>query len=85
MQVKVVKTVESDQFQFFILGVILFATILVGLENFPNFVAKYHGILHIFDSIIIWIFIGELILKIMAEVHKHWRYLLMVEISLISK
>jgi len=74
MQAAIARTVQSRAFQLFIIGIIVFAGILVGIETFPEVAAKYEGILHIFDRIIIWIFIGELILKIIAEGRQPWKY-----------
>ena len=69
------RLIESDGFRSFITAVIIFAGILVGLETFPDFSEKHSSILRILDSIIIWIFIGEMLLKVAAEGRYPWRYL----------
>jgi voltage-gated sodium channel len=68
------RTVNSQSFQLFIIATIIIAGILVGLETVPEISEKYAGPIYILDRIIIWIFVGELILKLAAHWPKPWRY-----------
>lgn len=66
--------VESNFFNAFIIGVISLAGILVGLETYPGIAEKYHVQLALLDRGILGIFVIEVILKILAEGRKPWRY-----------
>lgn len=68
------KVTTSRLFQFFITAVILLASALVGVETYPEMEKRYHSLLDIFDFIIIAIFSAEILLKIVAEGMKPWRY-----------
>lgn len=68
------KIVRSNSFQGLILAVVLLAGVLVGLETSPNLNRQYHSLFYIFDRLIIWIFIGEFILRVLAEGKTPWRY-----------
>ncbi len=69
------KTVaESSWFQNFVTAVILFAGFLVGCETYPGIVAEYGDIIHILDTIILGIFVVEIVVKMVAEIPKPWRY-----------
>jgi voltage-gated sodium channel len=70
------RTVDSNAFQIFIIAAIIIAGILVGLDTVPEISEKYAGIMYVFDRIIIWIFVGELLLKLVAQWPKPWRYFL---------
>ncbi|MFB2980391.1 ion transporter [Microseira sp. BLCC-F43] len=70
----IVKTVNSTTFQIIIMVAIVMSGVLVGIETYPEFAAKHTPLLKIIDSIIIWIFIGEFLLKITAEYPRWWRY-----------
>ncbi|MAQ17908.1 MAG: potassium transporter [Sandaracinus sp.] len=73
--IKLFKTVaESNLFQNFITGVILFAGALVGLETYPSFHERYEPVLHVLDQVVLWIFVGEIIIKMVAELPRPWRY-----------
>lgn len=65
---------ESAFFQNFITGVILFAGALVGLETYPEVHERYEPVLHVLDQIVLWIFVGEIVVKMIAEVPRVWRY-----------
>jgi voltage-gated sodium channel len=66
--------VEADVFKNFIIGVILVAGLLVGLETNQN-LAKTHGeLLHFFDQIILTIFVLEILIKMTAESPKPWLF-----------
>ncbi len=66
--------VESNWFTSFIIGVIVFAGMLVGVETYPEMVAKHGGILHALDSIILGIFILEIVMKMGSHGRKPWLF-----------
>ena len=68
------KLTESDAFQNFITLVIIFAGVLVGVETYPAVHERFHSILHVLDQLILWTFVGEIILKMVAQGKKPWRY-----------
>ncbi len=68
------KIAESSKFQNFITLVIVFAGILVGAETYPSFHHAYEPILHVLDQLILWIFVGEIVIKTLAEGKRPWRY-----------
>lgn len=65
---------ESSWFQNFIIAVIIAAGVLVGLETYPSFMERYGTIAHALDSIILAIFVVEIVVKMAAEGSKPWRY-----------
>ncbi len=65
---------ESPRFNHFITGVILFTAVLVGLETYPQIMQRYGDLLHLFNNVVLWIFTLEVILRILAEGRKPWRY-----------
>lgn len=65
---------DSTFFHGFIIGVILLAGTLVGIETFKNFASKHHFVLGILDSIVLWIFVLEIFIKVAAEGSKPWNY-----------
>ncbi len=65
---------ESQPFTQFIIAVIIFAGILVGLETYPSIVDEYGTILYTLDSIVLGIFIVEIVLKMGAQGRRPWRY-----------
>ncbi len=74
MQTKIARIVKSNTFEYTILAVIVLAGILVGIQTNPELVAKYGWLLEILDHIVVWIFVAEFILKIIAEAPQSWRY-----------
>ena len=68
------KIAESPKFQNFITLVIIFAGVLVGAETYPSFHHAYEPILHVLDQLILWIFVGEIVVKMVAEGRRPWRY-----------
>jgi len=68
------KITESKSFQRFIIGVIIFAGVLVGAETYKSFAAEHHSLLHILDKIVLWIFVIEIVLKMISEGNKPWNY-----------
>jgi voltage-gated sodium channel len=60
------RIVEAPWFEPFMIGLILFNAILIGLETSPEFMARYDGWLHAGNDIILGVFIVEAALKITA-------------------
>ena len=71
---KLRRLVDSKPFNTFIIAVILFAGVLVGVETYPEMVAQYGEILHLLDVIVLTIFVVEIFLKMGAEGRRPWRY-----------
>jgi len=67
MQALCQKIRDDHRFEIFIIGVIVAAGVLVGLETSQNLVRQYGGILHGCDKLILLIFIGEIAIKMAAE------------------
>ena len=67
---------EDKRFSNFIIGVILFAGVLVGVQTYPSLEHEWHGLLHLLDQIILWIFVLEIVIKVGSEGAKPWRYFL---------
>lgn len=65
---------DSGVFQRIILGTILFAGVLVGLETYPEVVARHGGVLHALDQLVLAIFVVEIVIKMGAEGSRPWRY-----------
>ena len=65
------RIVASPWFQNGILLLILFAAVLVGLETYPAVMASHGELLHLFDKIVLWLFVLEAVLKI-AQHGRHW-------------
>ena len=65
---------DSTAFQRFIIGTILFAGVLVGLETYPDLVARHGSVLHALDQIVLAIFVIEIVVKMGAEGSRPWRY-----------
>ncbi len=58
--------VESPGFTGGIVGVILAAAVLVGLETSPAMLERHGALLHVLDTIVLWIFAAEALLKIVS-------------------
>ena len=65
---------DHKYFEIFIITVILFAGLLVGLETSLTFVRQYGTWLKILDKMVLYIFVLEAFIKILAEGKKPWRY-----------
>ena len=68
------KIVQSKYFEGFILIVILFAGVLVGVQTYPDFSARHHDIIMLLDTLIIAVFVIEATLKIASEIPKPMNY-----------
>jgi len=66
--------IGKKAFKGFILFLILFSAILIGMETYPGFAARYSNLLHLLDQIIIFCFVVEISLKILAEGKKPWNF-----------
>lgn len=64
----------SNWFQNFIVGVILLAAFVIGLETYPAIYREYGALLHFLDDLILGIFVIEIVIKILAEGKRPWRY-----------
>jgi voltage-gated sodium channel len=67
MHAKVYNLVESSKFKNFILLVILLNGITMGIETYPGIHEYFRDELYIFDTLVIAIFIVEIILRIYAH------------------
>ena len=65
--------VESSAVQRFIVVVILVNAAILGLETDPGMVAKFGPMLHMADKLCLWIFIAELVAKLVAYRLNFWR------------
>jgi voltage-gated sodium channel len=68
------KIAESKWFQNSITLAIIIAGILVGIATYSEFAEKHHFILELLNKIILWLFVAEVIIKMVAEGRKPWRY-----------
>ena len=66
--------VDSKIFKGFILFLITFSAVLIGIETYPGIEAKHRNVLHFLDRLIIICFVTEIGLKILAEGRKPWNY-----------
>ncbi len=67
---------DSLWFRNFIIAVIILAGVIVGIQTYQDFAAKYANILGWIDKAILWIFILEIIIKMGAHGTKPWKYFL---------
>ncbi len=68
------RIVHSKWFTSLIVGVIVFAGILVGVETFPELAADHADSIYLLNRIVLAIFTFEIALKIIAEKQHPWRY-----------
>jgi voltage-gated sodium channel len=68
------RLVASKLFQHAIVGVILVAGVVAGLETSPAVMAKHGALLHALDVAILGVFIVEALLKMAAHGGRPWRY-----------
>lgn len=68
------KIAQNRHFQNFITWTIVLAGIIIGMETSEALVHKYHHVFHFSDVIILGIFIVEIVIKVLAEGKKPWRY-----------
>ncbi|MDX2226518.1 MAG: ion transporter [Verrucomicrobiae bacterium] len=65
---------RAPRFQWFIIGVIVLAAILIGLETSEPTMARYGTIIHFLDRVVLWIFVVEALIKILAHFPRPWKY-----------
>ncbi|MBN2716412.1 MAG: ion transporter [Deltaproteobacteria bacterium] len=65
---------DAHWFQNAITIVIVLAGVLVGIETYQDYAARHREIIHVFDQLIIWIFVAEVIIKMAAEGKRFYRY-----------
>lgn len=68
------KIVDSKTFQYFIIGVILAAGVIVGLETYSGLMDTHGDLLHLLDHIVLYIFVVEILLKIGAKGSRPWEF-----------
>ena len=68
------KIASSAAFNNFITAVIVLAGILIGIETYPSMREQYETPLHILDTVILWIFVAEVVIKMTAEAPRPWNY-----------
>jgi len=66
MRAKITSFIESKQTQYFIIGLIVFNAITLGLETSDVVMNRYGSILHFIDKVILVIFVLEIILRFIA-------------------
>ena len=76
MQETLKKIAESPWFVNFVTAVIILAGVVVGFETYPDIVDKHHTTLDLLNTVILWIFVIEIVVKMGAEGSKPWRYFL---------
>lgn len=73
--VKLCKSIaDAKAFQNFVTFAIIVAGILVGIATYPDFYARHEGILELLNLIVLIVFIVEIVVKLLAEGKKPWRY-----------
>lgn len=65
---------NAKWFQNFVTIAIIIAGVLVGMATYPEFYAKHEGVLELLNTIVLIIFIIEIVVKIIAEGKKPWLY-----------
>ncbi|AUP81102.1 ion transporter [Flavivirga eckloniae] len=68
------KIAVSKWFGNFVTVAILIAGILVGMATYPDFSEKHASTLELLNKIVLYIFIAEIIVKMIAEGNKPWLY-----------
>ncbi len=68
------RIVASAWFQCSIIATILFAGVLAGIETDPATVAAHHTLLGTLDTVVLGVFIIEVVLKLTAQCPQPWNY-----------
>ncbi|MBJ96322.1 MAG: potassium transporter [Rickettsiales bacterium] len=68
------KIANSDLFNNFIIGIIIAAGVVVGIQTYPEL--RNDPTLSLLDSIILWIFVAEVLIKMGSQGSRPWRYFL---------
>lgn len=64
----------SDGFQRSVLGLIVLAAVIIGLETYPGLMARHGGIIKLLDWVVIGLFGIEALLKMAQHGRRWWRY-----------
>jgi voltage-gated sodium channel len=65
---------KTDWFNNFIIFVIILAGVVVGMETYPSMLDEYGSTLHVLNELILWIFVAEVVIKMVAESPRPWDY-----------
>ena len=65
---------NAKWFQNFVTVAIIIAGVLVGMATYPEFSTRHEGILELLNTIVLIVFIIEILVKIIAEGKKPWLY-----------
>ena len=68
------RIVESPLFSRFIIGVIVAAGVLVGIQTFPSMEDRYGPFLNFLDAVILGIFTVEILIKMVALSPRPWDF-----------
>ncbi len=68
------KIAKSAFFNHVIIGVILFAGVLVGIQTYKDFAARHDELLTLLDGLVLTIFTIEVVIKILAEGKRPFNY-----------
>jgi len=68
------KIVNHRIFRYFILSLILFSAVLVGIETYSGIAVSHKTLLHLLDQFIVWCFVIEITLKILSHGNKPLDY-----------
>ena len=74
IQEKANQIVNSGLFRYFILSLILASGVIVGVETYPAVHERFAHSLNLIDQMIIYIFLVEIILKLLSYGKKPWDY-----------
>lgn len=59
--------VESEPFQRAVMGLIVLNAVTLGLETSDSIMARWGDLLAVIDTVVLWIFVAELLLRIVAH------------------
>lgn len=68
------RIIHHSYFNPVLFGLIFFSAVLIGLETYPGIVNTYKDLLIILDQIIIFVFVVEIVLKLIAKGTRPWNY-----------
>ena len=71
---KIKSFTESSAFVNAILGLILLAALLVGLETYPSIMKRWGGAIGVINTAVVWLFAAEAALKMAAGGRRWYRY-----------
>ncbi len=65
---------EHTHFDTLIILLIVLGAVANGLETSPQVIQEWGWYFHLFDQFLLWVFVGEISLKIWAQGARPWRY-----------